>query len=169
MEKVLLNDCVPQITTPFFKFFELTALCKNRRVDIAQEHISSYWGGMLRLGSTSVWEEYNPVMEGKEHYRMYDEPFGKSLCHAWGSGPICFLGRYVAGVRPTSAGYVTWEISPNPGTYKSIKATVPLSGGSVKVEYENGKLKVLADREGGVLIWKGKTYPIQKNKAVCVD
>ncbi len=163
LEKILLNDEITQITTPYFKFFELMALCKNNRVEIAQRSISSYWGGMLRLGATSVWEEYNPAMSGKAHYAMYNEPYGKSLCHAWGSGPICFLGKYVAGVRPTSAGYRTWEICPNPGIYKSFCATVPLPEGKVRVEYTQGKINVLSDCGGGVLCWKGEQYPVQKN------
>lgn len=169
VEKVLLNDSVTQITTPYFKFFELMALCKNNRVDIAQKNISSYWGDMLRMGATSVWEEYDPAMSGKAHYAMYNEPYGKSLCHAWGSGPICFLGKYVAGVRPTSAGYEKWEVRPNPGLYNSFCATVPLPSGKVTVRYENGKINILSDCGGGELCWKGKRYSIQINTPICIS
>ncbi len=169
LEKILLNDSIPQITTPYFKFFELMALCKNNRVEIAQDQITSYWGDMLRMGATSVWEEYNPEESGKAHYSMYNEPYGKSLCHAWGSGPICFLGKYVAGVRPTSAGYATWEACPNPGKYKEFHATVPLNGGRVTIDYENGKLNLISDCAGGTLVWKGVRYPVQKDIPVSVS
>lgn len=168
-EKILMNKDIPQITTPYFKFFELTALCKNHRVEIAQEYISSYWGGMLRQGATTVWEEYNPALSGNVHYEMYNEPYGKSLCHAWGSGPICFLSKYVAGVRPTSAGYATWEVCPEPGLYQTIHAVVPLNGGKVQIDYEQGEMKVLSDCAGGVLCWKGKQYSIQKNIPICIS
>lgn len=169
VEKILLNEKVPQITTPYFKFFELMALCKNHRVEIAQKYITSYWGGMQRLGATTFWEEYSPAQYGKEHYEMYNEPYGKSLCHAWGSGPICFLGKYVAGVRPTSAGYATWEVRPVPGLYQTIHAVVPLNGGKVQIDYEKGKMCVLSNCTGGVLYWNGKQYPIQKDIPVCIS
>jgi len=168
-EKILLNKDIPQITTPYFKFFELTALCKNHLVEIAQEYIATYWGGMLRQGATTVWEEYNPALSGNVHYEMYNEPYGKSLCHAWGSGPICFLGKYVAGVRPTSAGYATWEVRPVPGLYQTIHAVVPLNDGKVQIDYEQGEMKVLSDCTGGVLCWKGKQYSIQKNIPICIS
>ena len=164
VDKVLLNENVPQIKTPYFAFYELLALCKTGHVEIAQKRIDAYWGGMLDSGVTSIWEEYVPGLTGNAKYAMYGEPYGKSLCHAWGSGPICFLGKYVAGVRPTSAGYKTYEVCPNPGLYKSFKAVVPLGGGKVTVEYADGKICVLSDRDGGTLVFKGKRYPIRKGQ-----
>lgn len=169
LEKVILSETIPQITTPYFKFYELMALCKSNRVEIAQKSISSYWGDMLRMGATSVWEAYDPAVKGKAHYAMYNEPYGKSLCHAWGCGPICFLGKFVAGVRPTSAGYTTWEVCPNPGMYRSFRATVPLPEGKVQVNYENGKISVLSNCGGGVLHWKGKFYPISIGVPISVS
>ena len=163
INEVLLNEKIPQLKTPYFSFYELMALCKKGRVDIAQKRIVSYWGGMMDLGATSIWEEYVPGLAGDAHYSLYGEPYGKSLCHAWGSGPICFLGKYVAGVRPTSVGYRTYEVCPNPGLYENFKATVPLNGGKVSVEYADGKVTVLSDCDGGTLVWNGKKYPIQKN------
>jgi len=169
VEKVLLNEKIPQITTPYFKFFELIALCKNHQVEIAQEYISSYWGGMLQLGATTFWEEYSPTCRGTAHYEMYQEPYGKSLCHAWGSGPVCLLGRYVAGVRPTAAGYTAWEIVPEPGAYQMFHSVVPLPDGKVEIIYEQGNVSVLTDCTGGVLCWKGKKYPVTRNVQLCVS
>jgi hypothetical protein len=56
------------------------------------KEMKDYWGGMLKLGATSFWEEYNPQKKGAEHYAMYGREFGKSLCHAWGASPIYLLG-----------------------------------------------------------------------------
>jgi hypothetical protein len=101
---VLENDAITQITTPYFKLYELMALSKLGYVEGMQDMIDSYWGGMLKLGATSIWEQYIPEETGVDHYAMYGKKFGRSLCHAWGSGPILLLGRYTAGVRPTSVG-----------------------------------------------------------------
>ena len=164
VKDILLNDDIHELTTPYFSFFELLAFCKNGYVEVAQQKISSYWGAMEELGATSIWEEYNPASSGDGHYHMYGEPYGKSLCHAWGSGPICFLGKYVAGVCPTSVGYRTFDVRPNPGIYRKFRATVPINGGRAEVEYSDGTISVFTDCDGGTLVWKGKRYPIEKGK-----
>lgn len=164
IHQVLLNDNIPQIKTPYFSFYEMLALCKTGNIEITQKQIESYWGGMMDLGATTIWEEYVPGLTGDARYALYGEPYGKSLCHAWGSGPICFLGKYIAGVRPTSAGYKTYVVQPSPGLYKHFKAVVPLKDGKVSVEYKDGQINVLSDCDGGTLIWKGVRYSIERGK-----
>ena len=56
----LLNDAIDPITTPYFKFFELMALCRLGYVEKAQEMILTYWYPMLELGATSIWEQFDP-------------------------------------------------------------------------------------------------------------
>ena len=168
-ENVLYNDHIDQITTPYFKLYELLALCKMGDVATAQNYIDSYWGGMLELGATTVWEEFNPNMSGDEHYAMYGAPFGKSLCHAWGSGPILILGQYVAGVTPTSIGSKTFDVAPNPANYKSFNAIVPINDGTVTIEYNLGNYKVTSTVSGGTLVLDGKEYLLTPNKTIEVN
>ena len=101
---VLLNDSIPKITTPYMRFYELEALCAMDEQKYVLKEIKDYWGGMLSLGATTFWEEYNPEKKGAEHYAMYGREFGKSLCHAWGASPIYLFGKYYLGVRPLSTG-----------------------------------------------------------------
>lgn len=161
---VLENDRITAITTPYFKTFELMALCKLGRIEIAQELISSYWGGMLALGASSIWEEFDPTQKGAEHYRMYGSAYGKSLCHAWGGGPIAFLGKYCAGVQPTSIGSATFVVEPNPGMYREFTAKVPLRDGLITVNYRDGEVRVTTDLSGGTLRFGGKELPILPGK-----
>ncbi|MBQ9552477.1 MAG: hypothetical protein IJU96_06895 [Clostridia bacterium] len=148
IEKALLNPDLPPITTPYFKLYELLALCEVGAIDAAQDFIASYWGGMLQEGATSVWEAYDPRQSGAEHFAMYGSPYGKSLCHAWGSGPILLLCRYVAGVSLTQSG--GFRVAPKPGHYRSFDATVPVENGEVSVKYENGVFTVHTTAPGGV-------------------
>ncbi len=158
---VLENDAITQITTPYFEFFELNALCKMGKLSAAQKKIESYWGGMVALGATSIWEEFIPEHKGIEHYGMYGMKYGCSLCHAWGGGPIYLLGRYCLGVYPTSVGYETFAVEPNRGMYKHIDGKVPLpEGGEVSVYMDAHRCTVKTDRAGGVLIVKGEKYAI---------
>ena len=158
VQNVLRNEAIDAITTPYFKFFELMAMCHIGSVETAQEMILSYWYPMLELGATSIWEQFDPRKTGVQHYEMYGDPFGCSLCHAWGSGPVYLLGRYIAGVRATAAAYETFEVAPQPGTYKTFTATVPLLNGSVTVTYDAAakRLTATADREGGTLAFAGQ-------------
>ena len=166
---VLENDDVTQITTPYFSFFELCALCKMGRLSAAQKKIESYWGGMVKLGATSIWEQYIPEHEGIEHYGMYGMKYGCSLCHAWGGGPIYLLGRYCLGVYPTSVGYKTFAVEPNRGMYKHIDGKVPLpEGGEVSVKMDAHSCTVETTRDGGTLILKGKSYAIPVGKPLSI-
>lgn len=160
LHRVLLNDAIPQITTPYFKLFELMALGQLGQIEAVQEYIDSYWGGMIANGATSAWEEYIPDRQGIEHYEMYGDKYGCSLCHAWGSGPIYLLGRYCAGVRPASVGTQSFVVAPNPGRYAHFEAVVPIGCGTVSVKYADGAVTVSTEVPGGVLCWNGKELPI---------
>ena len=166
---VLENDEITHITTPYFEFFELCALCKMGKLRYAQKKIESYWGGMVKLGATSIWEEYIPEHTGIQHYGMYGMKYGCSLCHAWGGGPIYLLGRYCLGVYPTSVGYETFSVEPNRGLYSSIDGKVPLpEGGEVSVQMDATSCTVTATRKGGTLILGGKCYEIPENTPLTV-
>ena len=166
---VLENDAVTHITTPYFAFFELCALCKMGRLRTAQKQIESYWGGMVALGATSIWEQYIPEHSGTEHYAMYGMKYGCSLCHAWGGGPIYLLGRYCLGVYPTSPGYATFAVKPDRGLYKHMEGTVPLpEGGQVSVRMDAHSCTVCATRAGGTLTVRGQDYPIPVGEQLTV-
>lgn len=72
MDSVLLNDNIPAITTPYFKFYELDVLCRMGRYAEVLEQIKAYWGGMLARGTVTFWEEYDPNVPEEEQYNMYD-------------------------------------------------------------------------------------------------
>ncbi len=167
---VLENDAITPITTPYFAFFELNALCKMGKLAAAQERIESYWGGMVALGATSIWEEYIPAHEGIEHYGMYGMKYGCSLCHAWGGGPIYLLGRYCLGVYPTSVGYATYAVEPRLGRYRHIEGKVPLpDGGTVTVHMDAHRCTVTTDRPGGELILGNVKYAIPVDEELTVS
>ncbi|MBQ6267275.1 MAG: hypothetical protein IJK64_05835 [Clostridia bacterium] len=164
IENALLNPALPAITTPYFKLYELLALCEAGKIAAAQAYILSYWGGMLQAGATAVWEAFDPTQSGAAHYAMYGAPFGKSLCHAWGCGPILLLCRYVAGVRPTGVGGSAFRVAPQPGSWQSFDATVPVGAGEVRLTYQRPTVTVTATVPGGVF-FDGKTEtPLEAGK-----
>ena len=147
LENVLLNPEITEITTPYFKFFELDVWGKTGHLDKVYTIMKDYWGGMLEKGALTFWEEYTPRQGEPEQYGMYGDPFGKSLCHAWAASPIYLLGRYFLGVYPLSPGYETFAVEPKTEYFTELDCTVPVKDGKVRICFQNGELKVEADSE----------------------
>lgn len=168
LRNVLCNEKVPPITTPYFKFFELIALCENGCEEVAIRMLDSYWGKMIARGATSFWESFDETQTGAAQYEMYEHAFGKSLCHAWGSGPIYILGRYVAGVRVTSFASQTFVVQPKTDVYSTFQGTFFVGSGKVTVSLRDGVVRVLSDRSGGELVVGGRRIPIRKDEELTV-
>ena len=152
----LLGGDAPVITTPYMRFYEMDALMRAGRHEEVLSAVRDYWGGMLDLGATSIWEQFDPTEEGNAHYAMYGRPFGRSLCHCWGAGPIYLCGRHLLGVRPLEAGYARYEVQPHTAGLGRISGKVPVMGGEIAVTVENGCVTVESTCAGsGVLIWNG--------------
>lgn len=160
-ENTLLSDAAPAITTPYMRFYEMDALLRAGRTREVLEGVRAYWGGMLDLGATSIWEQFDPNETGDEHYAMYGRPFGRSLCHCWGAGPVYLCGRHILGVAPTAPGYAQYEVRPNPGDLRRVEGAVPTPDGSLSVRIEDGRVRVSSTCRGeGVLLWQGKRAPL---------
>lgn len=166
-EGVILNESITSFQTPYMRFYEMDLLCGKGRHGQVLDGIKSYWGGMLKLGATSFWEVYNPKEKGREHFSMYDTPFGRSLCHAWGASPVYLLGKHFLGVRPTSSGYSSYVVEPHLGPLAWMEGTVPTPRGTVKVSARKDYVEVVGCEDGtGTLVWNGQTRRIDPNERI---
>ena len=163
-KNVILNENITKITTPYFEGYELDVMGKLGKLDYIEDMLASYWKGMLDMGATTVWEEFDPNVAAPECYSMYGNKYGKSLCHAWGASPIYLLGKYYLGVRPTKPRYETFEVTPNRGGFEYIEGTVPTGEGSVYVYLSKDRLEVRTETDGGTLVFGGKKYALEKDK-----
>ena len=162
-ECVVKNDAIPAITTPYFEFFELDAMCRLGEFGYVSDMIRSYWGGMLDLGATTIWETYDPTVENPvDHYAMYGQKFGKSLCHAWGASPIYLFGRYALGVYPTGVGFEKFTVEPHDMGIGKFSGRVPTDerGGYVDVSFDGEKFTVKTNRAGGTLKYKNASISL---------
>ncbi len=160
-ERVILNDEVAQITTPYFKFYENQVHCMAGNTKLLEESIRNYYGSMLATGATTLYEEYDPEKTGAEHYAMYGNPYEKSLCHAWSASPIYLLGCYRMGVKNMGRSYSTFDVRPVLGDMKSFSGKVPVPGGCVKVSVNEEEVRVLSEIWGGTLWVKERAYPLE--------
>lgn len=165
-KSVLLNNNVQQITTPYMRFYELEALCAMGEQQYVLHEMKDYWGGMLKLGATSFWEEYNPAKKGAEHYAMYGRPFGKSLCHAWGASPIYLLGKYYLGVKPTSPAYATYMVQPVLGGLQWMEGRVPTPKGDISIRCSLKEMNITTAEGVGTLRFRSNVKPVCKTAGI---
>lgn len=134
----------------FFGYYLLKAKALAGDTAGAIKDMKTYYGGMLDMGATTFWEDFDinwlenaapitePVPEGKIDihggYGAYCYiKFRHSLCHGWASGPCPFLTNYVLGVRTVSPD--TYEVKPDlAGELTWVKGTYPTPKGIIEVD-----------------------------------
>jgi alpha-L-rhamnosidase len=149
----------------FYGYYMLQAKAKALDYQGAIDHIREYWGGMLDLGATTFWEDFDLswtknasridelVPEGKIDIHAQYGAFSykklrHSLAHGWASGPTSWLTEHVLGVKVISPGCKTIKIEPHLGDLKFVEGTFPTPYGVVKIKHvklANGKLKTQVD------------------------
>ena len=145
----------------FYGYYMLNARAMAGDYQGALDNIREYWGGMLNLGATTFWEDFD--IDWMKNAARIDElvPQGKtdvhgaygnycykgyrhSLCHGWASGPTSWLTQYVLGVNVLEPGCRKISIEPHLGDLEWVKGTFPTPHGLVKIEHrkmDNGKIK----------------------------
>lgn len=156
----------------FYGYYVLQARAMAGDYEGAMDVIRKYWGGMLDLGATTFWEDFD--MKWMESAGRIDEitPAGKidvhsqygnycykglrnSLCHGWASGPTAWLSQHVLGITVLEAGCRKIKIEPHLGDLKWVEGTYPTPYGVVFVRHEkqaNGKIKSTIKVPKGVMV-----------------
>ena len=138
----------------FLSCFTLGALAEGNRIREALDCIRAYWGGMLKMGATSFWEDFDiRWMENAFPIDQLPEPgkkdvhgdygracyvgFRHSLCHGWAASPVPFLTEHVAGIRVLDPGFSRVSIAPRLGDLSWIRCTCPTPCGALSVEAQS--------------------------------
>lgn len=155
----------------FYGYYMLQAQAKAGNYQGAIDVIRTYWGGMLDMGATTFWEDFN--LEWMSGSAPIDElvPVGKkdihgdfgnfcysrlrhSLCHGWASGPTAWLSEHVLGVKVIAPGCRTLKIEPHLGDLEWVEGTFPTPKGDVHISHrkQNGKIVTKVKAPKGVKI-----------------
>ena len=135
----------------FLSCFTLSAMARGNRVREALDCIRAYWGGMLKLGATSFWENFDicwmenafPIdglpEAGKRDVhgdfgRACYVGFRHSLCHGWAASPVPFLTEHVAGIRVLDPGFSRVSIRPCLGGLSYVRCACPTPHGLLSME-----------------------------------
>lgn len=156
----LAGDTALAVGTPFMGALQAAALGRLGGAEAALAQIRGAWGGMLDLGATSFWEAFDPAQQGDQHLAYYGRPFGKSLCHAWGSGPAALLPEVLLGIRPLAPGWTRIAVEPQLCGLAWAAATVPTPLGDLEVEVRDGGMTMSVPAgavvEHGGRNWRGR-------------
>ncbi len=169
--EVISVDGAKRFST-FYGLYMLDALSMADRYNEALDIISDYWGGMLDMGATTFWEDFN--IEWKENSARLDEftPEGKndihgsfgeycypsyrhSFCHGWSSGVTAWMSENVLGIKVIEPGCKTLKIEPHLGNLEWVEGTFPTPLGIVKVKHTkqpNGGIKSEIDAPEGITV-----------------
>jgi hypothetical protein len=150
----------------FYGYYMLEAMAKAGDYEGAMDIIRTFWGGMLDLGATTFWEDFNIdwlkddpapidriVPEGRKDihgdYGAYCyEGFRHSLCHGWASGPTAWLSRHVLGIEIMKPGCKEVRIRPNLGNLEWAEGSFPTPYGDIHVSHtkdKDGKIRSKID------------------------
>ena len=162
-----------QGVSTFYGYYMLEAMGKAGETVRALDTVRDYWGGMLDMGATSFWEDFNlawtnnafridemPVAGKKDVHGDFGAycyiGFRHSLCHGWSAGPAAWLINHVLGIRVLDAGCKTIEISPCLGDLEWAEGAMALPNGlKVEVRVErtpSGEPKVTYKAPDGVKV-----------------
>lgn len=155
----------------FYGYYMLQAQAKAGNYQGAMDIIRDYWGGMLDMGATTFWEDFNIewmpgsapidelVPEGKKdiHGDFGNFCYSKlrhSLCHGWASGPTAWLSEHVLGVEVVAPGCRILRIQPHLGDLEWVEGTFPTPKGDVHITHrkQNGKVVTKVKAPKGVKI-----------------
>ncbi|PWM47948.1 MAG: alpha-rhamnosidase [Bacillota bacterium] len=156
---VLMDEKIPPITTPYMRFYELSAMCKCGLHDIVYQEMLNYWGGMIKLGATSFWEYFDPKKSGEEHYAMYGRRYGKSLCHAWGATPLYLIGKWFFGLTPFSDGYGEYYLKPAIRLLYNSSGELPVGKGNLIFNITKSCIEIFCDKVSGFIELENSLQP----------
>jgi hypothetical protein len=149
---ILAVDGARRLST-FYGYYVLQARAKAGDYQGCLDAIRQYWGGMLDLGATTFWEDFNldwipgagridelPGPGKKDIHGSYGaycyKGFRHSLCHGWASGPTAWLSRCVLGVEIVEPGCKTIRVAPHLGDLAWVEGVYPTPKGPVKIRHE---------------------------------
>ena len=158
----------------FYGYYMLQAQAQAGDYQTALDNIRQYWGGMLDMGATTFWEDFD--LEWTKNAAPINElvPQGKkdihadfgaycytnlrhSLCHGWASGPTAWLSEHVLGVQVVESGCKIIRVEPNLGDLQWVEGSFPTPYGVVSVSHQkgaDGKIKTTVKAPKGVKVLK---------------
>ena len=155
-DKILSQDPEKYLSTFHFENFlrVYTAAGETKK---GLDLLRKYYGGMLKLGATTIWEQYDlDWAPGATPIDQLPKPgrpdihrdcgsgcftgYRNSLCHGWGASPIAWMMENLAGITPIGDGYSRGvRVAPNLCGLDYVAAICPTPAGPVTLLARKGE------------------------------
>jgi hypothetical protein len=113
----------------FTSFPELQARFRTGQAASAIDQIKRMYGWMTTHDpGITAWEG---IGAGGSHY----EQGYTSAAHGWSTGVVPVLTNDLLGVSPTSPGFATWQVAPQPGPVAWARGAVPTPKGTLSASW----------------------------------
>ncbi|MBO0515428.1 discoidin domain-containing protein [Streptomyces beijiangensis] len=117
----------------FTSYPEIVARFDSGRAESALDQIRRTYGWMdSHDPGITNWEGIGP------NGSLYEDAY-TSMAHGWSTGVLPALTHQLLGAKPTSPGYATWEVRPNPASVAWAQGQLPTPHGPLGVEWTNEK------------------------------
>lgn len=143
----------------FLSYFILKSLADNGELEFAYDSLFSYFGGMVDIGGTTLFEEFNISWldnSCKLNEIPYDgqndfhgdfgaycfEGYRKSLCHGWSCGVIPFVIENIVGLHIEDGYKVSFK--PNLLDLDYVECCIPTAKGNIyiNINKDNKEIKL---------------------------
>lgn len=140
--------------SPFSYYFVVSSLFNNKPEE-ALEMFKNYNMGMINLGATTFFEEFDySWLNSTKIDELPSSKFNfltdtgkdcyiglrKSLCHGWASGPVSFIIENIVGFKGIEENEII--LKPNTSLLNEFNASFMCKLGLVKVSFKNDKFSV---------------------------
>lgn len=132
--------------------------------------IKEYWGGMLSLGATTFWEDFDvawlrnagridelPQSDKVDVHKSYGaycyKGYRHSFCHGWASGVTAWISEYILGIKILEPGCKRVKIEPHLGQLEWAEGTYPTPYGDIRVAHrknEDGTVSSIVEVPEGI-------------------
>ncbi len=119
-----------KVGSPFAALYLYEACEKLGLDDAILQEIYKQYLPMVEAGATTVWESFPSGTTGGGGWPT------RSHCHAWSSAPSRFLNRIVLGIKDTSPGAATVQISPRLNGLTWARGATATARGPVSVSWK---------------------------------
>lgn len=116
----------PGFLTPatiYFSHYLFEAFCLSGNSKFLFERLT-FWKNLQSMGFCTTPESPEP---------------SRSDCHAWGAHPAFHYFASILGVRPSSPGFSSVRVTPQPGPLSFVKGSLPHPLGLIQVEVHRDK------------------------------
>lgn len=96
--------------------------------DLYEKRLAKDWGKLIAVDMRTAPE--------------HDPDTTRSECHAWSANPVYHFYATTLGIRPSTAGFKTVLVQPNPGSLEWAKGTMPHKYGEISAEFKQQEGKI---------------------------